>query len=74
MKKNVQSVRDSLMNKLEHLNLIKLTPERTLVNDCIMIKINGTSFKCLECGANVFSKFSDGSYDCHGCEPRYSGE
>lgn len=31
-----------------------------------------TAFRCEECGANVFTKISDGSYRCNGCGTEYS--
>lgn len=55
----------------------------------IMVKVNGKSFRCEECGANVFhhprvlNTFPDGmgawkletnTYKCNSCGVRYKGE
>lgn len=51
------------------VNKIKKPIEQT------MVFLNGSksSFRC-ECGANVFTKFDDGSYECNSCKASYKGQ
>jgi hypothetical protein len=39
-----------------------------------MLKVDGVTQHCPECGANVFNKLSDGHYQCNGCRALYTGE
>lgn len=38
----------------------------TIVNNNILVSVNGKDFKC-DCGGNVFSETNKGLYICHGC-------
>lgn len=38
-----------------------------------MPRVGGQSFRCEDCGANVFTRRGD-VYDCNGCHARYRGE
>lgn len=41
-----------------------------------MLYLNGspTSFRCEECGANVFTEVCENKYRCNGCGERYTGK
>ena len=49
--------------------------EPTLIidNPSIMLKVAGKRFRC-SCGGNVFSRFTNGQYQCNSCDTLYEGE
>ena len=49
--------------------------EPTLIidNPSVMLKVAGKRFRC-SCGGNVFSRFTNGQYQCNSCDTLYEGE
>lgn len=39
-----------------------------------MPKVNGVTFRCPDCGANVFTEIGTYRYQCNGCGALYVGE
>jgi hypothetical protein len=40
----------------------------------VMPKVDGKSFRCTECGCNVFTEDAPLKFECNGCGVRYEGE
>jgi hypothetical protein len=42
----------------------------------MMLYLGGskTSYRCPDCGANVFTKIEEGRFICNGCQARWRGE
>lgn len=41
--------------------------------DNVMVKLGGKIFRCPGCGANMFRKFPDFTFECKGCRTKYKG-
>lgn len=46
---------------------------KEVVDDNTIISLDDTIFRCV-CGANVFTKYDDGTFTCHGCKREYIGD
>ena len=57
------------------MQLCEEPEEPTLIidNPSVMLKVAGKRFRC-SCGGNVFSRFTNGQYQCNSCDTLYEGE
>ena len=68
--------------RIEHFNynngesddyIITVNDKKHIIDNNRMYSVQGKNFHC-DCGANVFTEYSDGTIECHGCDRTYKGE
>lgn len=72
---NREDIEDLIARKNKEIEELKerLEKMKTIINDNVLIDVNGKNFKCI-CGANVFTKYNNNTFRCHLCGREYEGE
>lgn len=77
--KQVKRARSTLMIRVDSLcnefseEEISTEEQYDIDNPSVLLKVAGRPFHC-RCGVNVFKRFTNGQYQCNGCEQLYEGE
>lgn len=65
--------KEDLLEKDKLLNILQGSEKpKEIIDNGTMINVNNKNFHC-SCGANVFTRYSDNTFECNGCGNEYEG-